>query len=225
MKRILFFVIIYSLANIFHVSAQCDNCVNKDKTQADFCYTDDSFDEYCAAFSVAQTSFKFIKKKKIMIVPIVNHNEKRQIISLAKDKKLKLSGLDLIFIIDALKAWEKAERDIGMNYTDSGLGIKIVKQGDGPIPKSGQEVVVHYTGMLQDGTKFDSSYDRNTPFSFPIGQGRVIKGWDEAILKLNTGTHALLKIPPELAYGKRGAGTVIPPNATLYFEIEIISIQ
>jgi FKBP-type peptidyl-prolyl cis-trans isomerase len=140
-------------------------------------------------------------------------------IDLAKEKKLKLSGLDIIFIVDALKAWKKAERDIGMHYTETGLGIKIIKQGEG------QLVTVHYTGSLENGNPFDSSYDRGQPISFTAGQGRVIKGWDEAITKLNAGTIALLKIPPDLAYGSRGAGNVIPPGATLYFEIEVISIK
>jgi hypothetical protein len=225
MIRISFFVVFYSIAFIFQANAQCDNCGKNNETNEDFCYTDSLFEKYCAVFYVSQTTFQLVKKNKAMTVPKIKYNDKIRLIDLAKDKKLKLSGLDLIFIIDALKAWEKAEREIGMNYTDSGLGIKILKQGEGPIPKPGQKVTVHYIGMLQDGTKFDSSYDREKPFSFPAGQGRVIKGWDEAISKLNTGTHALLKIPPELAYGERGAGTVIPPDATLYFEIEIISVQ
>ncbi len=225
MIRFLFLVTFYSLAFVFSINGQCDRCGIADRVKADFCYTDDSFDKYCAAFSVSQTTFQLLKGKKVLVVPTIKHDDKKQLIAMAKDKKLKLSGLDIIFLMDALKAWEKAERDIGMNYTDSGLGIKIIKQGNGPFPKPGQNVTLHYTGMLQDGTRFDSSYDRDTPFSFPAGQGRVIKGWDEAITKLNTGTHALLKIPPELAYGKRGAGNVIPPDATLYFEIEIIRIQ
>lgn len=225
MMRTFLLVVFYSLAFVSRANAQCDSCEKIDKTHTDFCYTDSSFERYCATFSVSQNTFKLIKKNKVMLIPKIKPDDKIQLIALAKDKKLKISGLDLIFIIDALKAWQKAERDIGMNYTDKGLGIKIIEQGDGPIPKPGQKVTVHYIGMLQDGTKFDSSYDREKPFSFPAGQGRVIKGWDEAILKLNTGTHALLKIPPELAYGKRGAGTVIPPDATLYFEIEVISVQ
>ncbi len=225
MIRLLFLVIFYSLALVSSSKGQCDKCKIADGVKADFCYTDDSFEKYCAVFSVSQTTFQLLKGKKIIVVSTIDYDDKKQLIAMAKDKKLKLSGLDMIFLIDALKEWGKVERDIGMSYTDSGLGIKIIKHGDGLFPQPGQEVTLHYTGMLQDGTKFDSSYDRDTPFSFPAGQGRVIKGWDEAIFKLNTGTHALLKIPPELAYGKRGAGNVIPPDATLYFEIEIIRIQ
>ena len=101
----------------------------------------------------------------------------------------------------------------------------ILKEGSGEKPQSGQTVSVHYAGYLVNGLKFDSSYDRKKPIEFPIGTGRVIKGWDEGIMLLNVGSKAKLIIPPELGYGPRGAGGVIPPNATLIFEVELVEIK
>ncbi len=94
------------------------------------------------------------------------------------------------------------------------------------MPKAGETVVVHYTGTLTNGIKFDSSRDRGQPFEFPLGAGRVIKGWDEGIAKLRIGDQAILVIPPTLGYGARGAGGgEIPPNATLIFIVELVNIK
>ena len=109
--------------------------------------------------------------------------------------------------------------------TSSGLSYIIEKEGSGPKPQSGQIVSVHYAGYLTNGKKFDSSFDRNAPIEFPIGANRVIKGWDEGIMLLNVGTRAKLIIPPQLGYGSRGAGGVIPPNATLIFDVELLEIK
>ncbi|MGF1459877.1 MAG: FKBP-type peptidyl-prolyl cis-trans isomerase [Leptolyngbyaceae cyanobacterium] len=108
--------------------------------------------------------------------------------------------------------------------TDSGLQYTDIVEGTGAMPQTGQRVTVHYTGTLQDGTKFDSSRDRNRPFSFTIGVGQVIKGWDEGVASMRVGGQRKLIIPPELGYGARGAGGVIPPNATLLFDVELLRI-
>ena len=108
--------------------------------------------------------------------------------------------------------------------TDSGMIMIDHIVGDGNKPKIGDTVTVHYTGKLENGSKFDSSHDRGTPFKFPLGMGRVIPGWDEGLSTMNVGGKRTLIIPPYLAYGERGAGGVIPPNATLVFEVELIEI-
>lgn len=109
--------------------------------------------------------------------------------------------------------------------TASGLKCVIVQEGTGAAPKPGDLVKVHYTGTLQDGTKFDSSYDRGEPIQFILGRGQVIPGWDEGIGLMKSGGKAKLIIPPDLAYGEQGAGGVIPPNATLNFDVELVSVE
>ncbi len=104
------------------------------------------------------------------------------------------------------------------------LQIEDVKVGEGDEAKAGQTVNVHYTGWLTDGTKFDSSVDRGQPFRFPLGAGRVIRGWDEGVAGMKVGGKRKLTIPPEMGYGARGAGGVIPPNATLVFEVELLGV-
>lgn len=109
--------------------------------------------------------------------------------------------------------------------TPSGLKYIEIESGEGSTPTPGQTVTVHYTGTLENGTKFDSSRDRGRPFSFKIGVGQVIKGWDEGVGDMKVGSRRTLIIPPELGYGSRGAGGVIPPNATLIFDVELLGIK
>ena len=113
--------------------------------------------------------------------------------------------------------------------TSSGLTVADTKVGTGAEAKPGSSCVMHYTGWLYEngakGTKFDSSLDRGEPFEFPLGAGRVIKGWDEGVAGMKVGGKRLLTLPPDLAYGKRGAGTEIPPDSTLVFEVELLKIK
>jgi peptidylprolyl isomerase len=109
--------------------------------------------------------------------------------------------------------------------TASGLQYADLVVGKGSPPDAGQTVVVHYIGWLTDGKKFDSSVDRGQPFDFPLGQGHVIKGWDEGVAGMRIGGKRKLIIPPDLGYGARGAGGVIPPNATLVFDVELLDVK
>ncbi|MET0619290.1 MAG: FKBP-type peptidyl-prolyl cis-trans isomerase [Thermoanaerobaculia bacterium] len=124
---------------------------------------------------------------------------------------------------------QEKKSEMKMNSSPSGLQWTDTKEGTGPSPKPGQTCVMDYTGWLwvdgAKGKKFDSSVDRGTPFEFPIGQGRVIKGWDEGVSTMKVGGKRTLLIPPQLGYGSRGAGGVIPPNATLLFEVELIAVK
>lgn len=118
---------------------------------------------------------------------------------------------------------------MSMNVSATGLSYEDGVVGAGASPRAGQTCVMHYTGWLwvngQKGSKFDSSLDRGRPFSFPLGQGQVIKGWDEGVASMKVGGKRTLLIPPELGYGARGAGGVIPPNATLLFEVELLEVR
>jgi peptidylprolyl isomerase len=132
-----------------------------------------------------------------------------------------LFGAALIAMTTAANA-EIVTLPSGLRYQDEVVGT-------GPEPKAGQQVTVQYTGWLDEGgkkgKKFDSSRDRNQPFSFPLGAGQVIKGWDEGVATMKTGGKRTLIIPPQLGYGARGAGGVIPPNATLIFDVELLGAK
>ncbi len=104
------------------------------------------------------------------------------------------------------------------------MKIEKLKACDGESPKTGDKVTVHYTGWLTDGTKFDSSVDRKDPFSFVLGEGQVIRGWDQGVATMKVGDKVKLTIPPELAYGREGYPGAIPPNATLIFEVELLKV-
>lgn len=127
---------------------------------------------------------------------------------------------------DSAKIEEYLEKNnVNAKTTESGVRYVVTKKGKGVQPSPGDSVVVHYRGKLLDGTQFDSSYDRNEPFTFPIGQGMVIPGWDEGIAQLNEGSKATLYIPSPLAYGPQGAGNVIEPNSVLIFDVELLDVK
>ncbi len=113
----------------------------------------------------------------------------------------------------------------GFSETDSGLRYATIEEGDGATAETGQMVLVHYTGWLEDGTRFDSSLTRSEPFSFTLGAGDVIDGWDEGVAGMQVGEKRQLIIPPDLAYGDQGAGGAIPPGATLIFEVELLEVM
>jgi len=133
----------------------------------------------------------------------------------------------LKLIEEQKKAQAEALKEVteGFDQTDSGLFYKIETEGSGAKPTLGQNVSVHYKGSLLDGTVFDSSYNRNAPIDFALGVGQVIKGWDEGIALLSKGSKAIFIIPSDLGYGSAGAGGVIPPDATLKFEVELVDFK
>jgi peptidylprolyl isomerase len=139
-------------------------------------------------------------------------------------------GLALLACVAAIAPTAVTAQEIGkMTTTPSGLQTEDTQVGTGATPHAGQTCVMHYTGWLYEkgvkGKKFDSSLDRGQPFEFPIGQGQVIRGWDEGVATMKVGGKRTLIIPPELGYGARGAGGVIPPNATLLFEVELLGVK
>jgi len=132
-----------------------------------------------------------------------------------------MSGADPVAAAQALGTVTETEAVT----TASGLQYIDITRGDGAAAKAGDAAVVHYTGWLVDGTKFDSSVDRGQPFRFPLGAGRVIKGWDEGVAGMKVGGVRKLIAPPDLAYGASGRPPVIPPNATLIFEVELLGVE
>lgn len=125
----------------------------------------------------------------------------------------------------AVKPVKSAAKSSAVTTTPSGLIYIITKRSEGRTPRPGETVVVNYTGLLTNGVKFDSSLDRGQPFKFKLGEGRVIKGWDEGIEKLRVGEQATLVIPPQMGYGAEGSGGIIPPDATLIFVVELMGIE
>jgi len=142
----------------------------------------------------------------------------------------RLAALLLVLLALALSGWSQSDTSAPTKVTgkpvttSDGLKYWDIKEGTGPTATAGQRVKVHYTGWLTNGKKFDSSVDRGKPFEFVLGQGNVIKGWDEGVAGMKVGGKRQLQIPPDLGYGARGAGGVIPPNATLVFDVELLGV-
>ena len=142
-------------------------------------------------------------------------------------KKVLLFAFCMLFA-SSVACSKGGQKDMTID-TNTGLKIKDANVGEGKIAEPGNTIIVHYTGWLDEngkkGKKFDSSVDRGTPFTFALGQGRVIKGWDEGVKGMKVGGKRTLYIPAEMGYGSRGAGNVIPPNAPLIFDVELIEVQ
>jgi len=157
--------------------------------------------------------------------------DKNKIIALATATVLIIVGFFIFYDknktdINATKQDETADLKLNNQKMDKqGVQIEILKEGAGAVAKKGDTVAVHYVGVLENGTKFDSSVDRGTPFEFTLGAGQVIPGWDIGVEGMKVGEARRLTIPPELAYGSSGAGNVIPPNATLIFEVQLLGIK
>jgi peptidylprolyl isomerase len=143
--------------------------------------------------------------------------------------KTMLAAFAAFAIVGSLALAVDARAEEEMTKSLTGLQYKDTKVGTGAAPKLGQTAVVHYTGWLYNngakGKKFDSSRDRGEPFAFPLGQGQVIKGWDEGVEGMKVGGKRTLVIPPELGYGARGAGGAIPPNSWLIFDVELVGVK
>lgn len=138
-------------------------------------------------------------------------------------KKFICAAFAVFFIAGCSGA--DSSKNEGVVTTETGLQYEDVLVGEGETPKTGDKVVVHYTGTLEDGTKFDSSLDKESPFEFTIGIGQVIPGWDEGVASMKVGGKRKLIIPANLGYGSAGAGDVIPPNSTLLFDVELLEIK
>jgi FKBP-type peptidyl-prolyl cis-trans isomerase len=220
MKRINFTVFVIIGFFSTQVFAQCDKCGFD--TEMDYCFQSENYEGFCAGFMDSTKNVLIISGKKSKSFTYDLEEIERSLITIASAKKPKIKPLEILFLQEALESWKVEKRKIGYEFEESGLGLKIINEGQGEFPEKGKPVKVHYTGWLLEGKKFDSSVDRGQPFSFVLGQGRVIKGWDEGIAKLKIGTRAFLYIPPELGYGSRGAGRNIPPDATLIFEVEVL---
>lgn len=234
------FLFLLAFLNGFGLVAQCESCPAPEGVLIDDCYQDADLQGKCAMFQEDHATFYFHdadRKKTPLEISLPQDLSFPTIpfmMQLASNKKLKLGAEDLMFLrdaidfwrhVEAVRLWKKEVVSEGFHVRESGLAYKVLRKGSGDCPKAGQMVKVHYTGYLADGKKFDSSIDRKQPFQFKLGAGRVIKGWDEGVALMKPGDRFLFRLPPELAYGASGAGNLIPPNATLYFEVRYISAQ
>lgn len=142
-------------------------------------------------------------------------------------KQEEMAGMQKGQLVEDIKTIDKylAENKIVFDTTQSGVRIQITQQGKGPKPQAGDNIVVHYRGKLLSGEQFDASYDRNEPFTFPVGQGQVIRGWDEGLMQLPKGSKATLYIPSTLAYGPQQRSEVIKPNSILVFDVEVLDVK
>jgi len=222
----MFFLAICMVMLLGTAWAQCEKCPETSGQKPDFCYTSDLFPDKCVQFTINNANCTFYpsaKAKTPWSLRILSEINEESLAAVIKQES-KLSAQDLAFLIGAYQKWNTARLDLGFTFLPNGLGYKLVQEGDGKLPEKNKKVKVHYKGYLEDGTQFDSSFDRNEPIEITLGVGQVIKGWDEGIGLFKVGSKGVLKIPSTLGYGSRGVGS-IPPNATLFFDIEVISAE
>lgn len=221
-------VFIISILCLFQTAsmllAQCEHCPEIGK-RADYCFCHKSFPGKSAQFAEKDPVVYFSAKQnaKLQKLQIPAKADAEGMLAVVKETKNKISAEDIVFLQEAFEKWYVEQKNLGFLVTNSGLAYKITQLGQGKKPEAGKKVSVHYKGYLENGTIFDSSFERNQPIDFTLGVGQVIKGWDEGIQLFPVGSKGTLKIPSELGYGKRGAGNMIPPDATLFFDIEVIN--
>jgi len=165
------------------------------------------------------------EKAKLIIPPDLAYGEQGAGGGVIPPNATLIFEVELVSILPGAPEAATEVDEADYTTTESGLKYYDLEVGEGPSPEAGQLVSVHYTGWLEDGTKFDSSLDRGQPITFPIGVGQVIPGWDEGVSTMKVGGQRQLVIPSKLAYGEQGAGGVIPPDATLIFEVELLGVQ
>ena len=220
----LFKITLFVSVFVFCFMANSQDCPKRNMTSysVDFCFTDSLYGDNILYFSQDASYFLFEgKKQKVREIKFSGGFNELDLIEIASNKKNKLSGVDVLLVEKGIMAWEVAKKRLGFQFFEGGLGIKILREGSGEFPKNGQPVDVHYEGVLENGEVFGSSYDRGRPFTFNLGMGSVIAGWDQGVAKLKKGSKAILWIPPSLGYGSRPVGP-IPANSTLFFEIEVL---
>lgn len=220
---------------------QCEKCATAEAFSPELCYVAEVFTGKCAAFSSTQNHFYYTRREgaKAEKIELPAAHGTAWLLALAGRHAPKIEAADALFLREALAAWDARRSELRIAaigaqlYTEadlaalqfetlpSGLGIKVLEQGDGPMPVVGKPVKVHYRGYLTNGNVFDASYNRGQAFSFTLGVGQVIRGWDEGVARLPVGTRALLKLPPALGYGDRAAGS-IPPGSTLIFDVLVL---
>ncbi len=222
--------------------AQCEFCHPPQGRTVDYCYQDQNLDGFCAMFKEGQRSFYFENenRKKGQVNEVYLPTDMKEgptikyLSDLQMNKKLKLTTEELLFIyhavqnwgeVEALRTWDQELMESGYTIKNNGLAYKVIRMGTGEMVTQGQTAVVHYTGYLLDGKKFDSSRDRKAPFEFSLGRGQVIKGWDQGVAMMPIGSRFIFRLPPDMAYGAREIPNVIPANSTLIFDVELISVK
>jgi FKBP-type peptidyl-prolyl cis-trans isomerase len=233
--------LIFALTGSIWLYGQCEGCKQVLGESIDFCYVEAAIPNRCAQFVQDGTFFYYQdnnrKKGTQMHLPLPKGSEAATtayLLGLDPDKKLKLTAADLLLIahgieqwrqLEAIRKWQLPMVNSGLNLLQSGLAYKPLLIGNGKIPEKGKRLTLHFTGYLESGKIFESSLDKKQSFQFTLGKGEVIKGWDEGFAIMTVGSRYLLRIPPALAYGAAGAGAAIPPNATLYFDVQLISAE